>query len=262
MSRKALIVTLAAQGIVLALLLTVALDQYVHAKTDSIDGVNHRGYRGDVAFQHSGKEARLMMAGGARAFGAGVILRETTLMRLQAKLAQQGAYPAGPITAFNVAAPGPRESYAERLQRFRDLTPDIVCISVDLGRVPQQRTGLLARAGYVPALAPAASIDSLLGSLLPSASTTNDDITAVADAVTLAVSMSRGTVVAVPEPSTVEEQSEHAALMQALRQFSGDPRVRVVAVPNSATAGTSLEDAVAAELVMPVREFLSQMTAR
>lgn len=261
MSRRGLILTLVAQALVIAGLLTLALDQYAHAQSDRLTGVNHRGYRGDVAMTHTRTEARLMLAGGSRAFAAGVVLHETMLMRLHDSLTAKGAYPAGLLSAFNVAWPGPRGSYAARLDRFRSLAPDIVCIYVDLAPAPSPPTsGPLARVGYTPALSGLGWADRQFGRLMPAEPPPTDDIRSVALAVTTALTMSRGAIVAVPAPLAATERAEYAALMQVLGTLSGN--FTVVTVPSAPEGTPSVEAAVAARLVEPVRALLSQMLTR
>lgn len=253
---------LVVEVVVIGALLTIALDQYVHAKTDSLLGVNHRGYRGDVAGKRFAGETRIVLAGGARAFEAGTPMPETMLARLQHLLSSGRPAESGPVTVFNVASPtASRGAYARRLDRFRDIAPDIVCIYVDLQPAPAAPPpGLLARtAGYVPALPVLASLDATLGRLMPHLPTPSDDINGVAEALAIGRTLARGTIVAVPEPVTDQEAAVHASLMQLLGTAGADRRVAVVQL--AATPATFRDDrpalAIARQLEGPARAFMN-----
>src|SRR5260221_11591502 len=62
---------LAIEAVVLAGLLTLALDIYAHKRVEALGGVNIWGYRGPVAHRRGPNEIRIAIVGGTRAFGWG-----------------------------------------------------------------------------------------------------------------------------------------------------------------------------------------------
>ena len=74
---KRIIVTLVIEAIVLACLLTLALDMRAHNRVERLGGVNIWGYRGPVMQQKASNEIRIATIGGDLAFGWGVAASET-----------------------------------------------------------------------------------------------------------------------------------------------------------------------------------------
>jgi hypothetical protein len=148
------------QIIALACLTLVALDLYAHKRVDAVAGMNIWGYRGAVAHQKQPREIRLVVIGGARAFGLGMPASWTvaTVVRQQVMLAIDR--PGGEVrdmVSLTLARPGALpDSYSSTLEHFAYLAPDFICIYDDLGvggaALPEERSGLFARAGYWPAL--------------------------------------------------------------------------------------------------------------
>lgn len=248
-----------AQAIAMVALLTLALDQYVHAQTETIDGLNRWGYRGAVARQRAYDERRIVMIGGTRAFEPGVPVKDTTIARVRYMVEQWVTFDRGPVRAVNLGLVDlPRSAYAARLQQFRYLLPDVICVYPDLApaSAPPVPGFAMRAAGYVPALWPLTAIDHQLGRWLGPATTVTDDPAALTDAVALARSLAP-TVVAVPEPHSTEETREAADLLAALSPFAGDPAVTVVRLkdgPPALVTGIS-QTAIAIQIEAAVSAF-------
>jgi hypothetical protein len=227
---RGLVTMLVAEAIILVALLTVALDQYAHAQGETAGVLNRWGYRGAVARQRAHDETRLMMVGGTRAFQPNVPEPDTISARLRFMTEQWVTFDRGPVTAINLALPGlPRGAYAARLDQFRELAPDLICIYVDLapGTRPDQPGLVTKLTGYVPAQPLLAGIDRRLGRLVGPSPAVTDDVAAVAAAVDTALSISGSVIVAVPEP-TDNERKQLETLRAALSRLSSDPRVAIV----------------------------------
>jgi hypothetical protein len=248
-----------AQAIAMVALLTLALDQYVHAQTETIDGLNRWGYRGAVARQRAYDERRIVMIGGTRAFEPGVPVKDTTIARVRYMVEQWVTFDRGPVRAVNLGLVDlPRSEYAARLQHFRYLMPDVICVYPDLVPVsaPPVPGFAMRAAGYVPALWPLTAIDRQLGSWLGSDPIDSDEPAAIADSVSLARSIAP-TVVAVPEPHSPQEARQEAALLAALSPFAGDPAVSVVRLkdgPPALVTGIS-QAAIAIQIEAAVSTF-------
>lgn len=241
----------------LAAMLVVVLDQYAHTRVQVLGGVNSWGYRGPVAKQRVFDETRLVMVGGTQAFGFGVATRETTTSYLRYLVEAWVTFDRGPVTAFNIASLGlPRGAYAARLEHFRYLAPDLICVYVDLAPNPTavlhaRRSGVERLTGYVPALPVVlpekgdrmggvtgsaarlagralAFADTQLARIAPEPPPVSDEVTAAVDAVELAAGMAPSTVVVVPEPQSAAAADERDRLLAALNRFAGDARVRIV----------------------------------
>lgn len=226
-----LVIALLAEAIILAALLTVALDQYVHAQGEMSTGLNTWGYRGAIARERAYDETRLMMIGGTRAFQPGVPVLDTASARVRYMVEQWVTFDHGPVTAINLGLPGvPRGSYADRLDAFRGLAPDLICIYPDLSPAAQSAPrGLVTKlTGYSPALTLFSAVDRSLGRIAGAEQPVSDDIGAVASAVETALSIAPGVVVAIPEPATSAEMRERDTLVAALSRFASDRRVTIV----------------------------------
>lgn len=229
MMRKTLII-LAVQFVMLAALLTLALDSFEHAQTETTLGVNRWGYRGAVAKQRAYDETRIMVVGGTSAFEPQRVLLDTVTARLRYMVQQWVTLDRGPVTGVNIAALRlPRGAYAERLRRFSYLRPDAICVVVDLapaGEAPVD--GLLARTtGYVPALRPVTAIDQWLGSVTGRAATANDAAESIGEVVSTASALAP-TVVAIPQPSSEDERVTRDVVRRTLRVYAGNARVKIV----------------------------------
>lgn len=160
MLRTRLAALLAVELVVMAVLLGVVLDQYAHKRVQSMAGVNSWGYRGAVMPGRLAGEIRVALAGGDRAFGWGVAPGETTsaYLRLWIQVSLPTAS-ARRVTEVNLGALGlPARDYAERIEQFRYLAPDIMCLYIDLidhraaAVLPPSDSAVTALTGYVPML--------------------------------------------------------------------------------------------------------------
>ena len=156
---KSLLWILAAEAVLIAATVTVALDIYAHQRVQSVGGVNVWGYRGPVAHARAADEIRVVVVGGTRAFGWGQTGPAlTTELRRQIMLTtDQRGGELRSIVAINLgqmgALPG---SYPATLDRYAYLQPDYICFYDDLGvrgtRPEADPSGVFALTGYVPAL--------------------------------------------------------------------------------------------------------------
>lgn len=239
MKSRRLSIALGVEAVLLAALLTVALDQYVHAESQMIDGLNSWGYRGAVAKQRAYDETRIVMAGGTLAFDPGRPVAATTLAKVRFMVEQWVTFDRGPVTAINLGLEDlPRRAYSARLEQFRYLAPDVICLYVDLS-APESTlppTGLLTRTtGYWLSLPPLSAIDRQLGQWAGSSPPLADDVAAVKDAVVVSLSLAP-TVIAIPEPASADQARERDALVTALAPFAGDPRVKILQLTNGPDA--------------------------
>jgi hypothetical protein len=148
------------QALVLFAVAVVALDLYAHKRAEGLAGLNVWGYRGAVAHQKQSNEIRLVVIGGARAFGLGSAASWTvaTVVRQQVMLAiDRPGRPIRDMVSLTLAWPGALpESYTSTLDRFAYLKPDYICIYDDLGvggaLLREERSGTFALTGYWPAL--------------------------------------------------------------------------------------------------------------
>jgi len=154
---------LGAETVALVAALTLVVDFRAHRASEQLGGVNIWGYRGAVMLQKAPNEIRIAVVGGTLAFGWGVAASET----LAPNLAFQSAIvldapgrPAHRVTGVNLGAEGlSPPGYASRLESYRYLLPDIVCIYIDppglaTGRafLPREESVVFASTGYVPML--------------------------------------------------------------------------------------------------------------
>jgi hypothetical protein len=245
MSNRRLRVVLAIQLIALVALLTIAFDQYVHAQVQMVDGLNRWGYRGDVAKRRVFNETRILMIGGSRAFEPGVRVEQTGLARIRFRVQEWVTHEKGPVTAVNLGLIGlPRGAYAPRLEQFRALEPDVICIYAELGPAATPPSPSLAMrvAGYMPAAGALAAIDRGLGRLFPAAAVT-DDVDDVAGAVDAALSMAP-TVVILPQTNSEDDERNKTALLASFDRFAGDQRLKLVQLSGEAAMGDQVEPAV------------------
>ena len=105
-------------------------------------------------------------------------------------------------------------------------------------------------AGYLPAAGALAAIDRGLGSLFTIAAT--DDVTDVADAVAISLTMAP-TVVVLPQPGSEDDERSRKALLASFDRFVGEKRLKLVQLAGDAASGDQIEPAVS--------EFLRSRTA-
>lgn len=266
MFKSPVAVVVAAQLLTIAAVLGVVLDQYAHKRTQSMAGVNSWGYRGAVMPQRVPGELRIAVVGGDAAFGWGVAPGETTAAYL--KLWVQTSLPAGSgrtVTAVNLGALGlPARNYADRIQQFRYLAPDLICLYLDpidrraAATLPPADSAIAAVTGYVPMLplllqekgkreiARGRSLaggvlsvtgrslratDRVIARLWNGAATPldADRSNAFAAALATALEAAAAVVIVLPMPFTEEEATGHAAARQFFeRRALAEPRMRVV----------------------------------
>lgn len=120
----ALVAMTAVAGATLGTLL--ALDVYVHWRTQDVAGVNAWGYRGAAAAAKRDGELRVVMLGGSTAFGWGLPAHESIPAYLETRLNA-----AGPrrYSVVNLGAPGQGAfGFVADLEDFAGLDYDIVCL--------------------------------------------------------------------------------------------------------------------------------------
>jgi len=150
----------ACEFVVLALLLTLALDLYAHKRVEELGGINIWGYRGTVAHRRQPNEIRVVFVGGTRAFGWGTSAGGTVPAQVRWRLTlplDRPGQPLRPIVGINLARFGAvTESYPETIEHFAYLQPDYICLYDDLGVPPDvgaiHTSGVFALTGYAPVL--------------------------------------------------------------------------------------------------------------
>ena len=260
--------------------LLIVADFRAHRASEQLGGVNIWGYRGPVMLRKASNETRIVVVGGGLAFGWGVAASETLApgLRLLASVAlDRPGGEARRITAVNLGALGlPASRYAARIDQYRDLQPDVICLVVDppgggsrWATLPREESAILAATGYVPML-PLVLIDkgtsrqsgalALTGRLLQGTDaalhavffawfrpqSSESDADAVANAVRTALTIARGVVVvAPPYASGGGDVTRHMALLATIQTtFPDERRLRVVDlgdVPELADPGLRLE---------------------
>jgi len=157
-SLKKLLSVLAAEAVLIAATMTVALDIYAHQRVQSVGGVNVWGYRGPVAHARAANEVRVAIVGGTRAFswgqpGSGLT---TELQRQIMLTTDRPGRELRPIVVVNLGRLGALpDAYAATLDHYAYLRPDYVCLYDDLGISGShavERSGVFALTGYAPAL--------------------------------------------------------------------------------------------------------------
>jgi hypothetical protein len=254
MSTRRLGVLVACEMVALLALLTIAFDQYVHAQVQMDDGLNRWGYRGAVAKRRVYDETRLMMVGGSRAFEPGVPVEQTALARVRFRVQEWVTHDRGPVTAINLGlADLPRGGYAARLEQFRDLEPDVVCVYAELAQalapLPPSLSMRLFR--YAPAAGIITPLDRALGALFAPPAL-SDDVRDVANAVAVSLTMAP-TVVIVPPTASDADSRAREALLASFDRFAGEKRMKLIQLTGDAAVGDQIEPAVS--------EFLRQRTA-
>jgi hypothetical protein len=244
MSNRRLGTVVALEIVVLFVLLTIAFDQYAHAQVQWADGLNRWGYRGAVAKRRVYDETRIMMIGGSGAFEPGVPLEQTALARIRFRVQEWVTHDRGPVTAINLGLAGlPRGAYASRLEQFRYLEPDVICVYAEFSPAvtPPPPSLTMRIAGYLPAAGVLAAIDRGLGSVFAMATT--DDVTDVADAVEAARTIAP-TVVILPPTASEDDERARTALFASFERFAGDKRLKLVKLAGDEAIGDQIEPAV------------------
>ena len=251
------------EAVVLMLLGIVVADQMAHKRVETLAGVNSWGYRGPVAAMQRGAEVRVAVVGGDRAFGWGVQPDQTMAAYLRTEVERRLLGAA--VTVVNLGAIGlPAAAYADRIESFASLAPDIVCVYLDLidrspaALLPRHDSAITATTGYVPMLplllrdkgraldangrrwlgwwasttsAALTAIDRVAYRWLgfaPAPATTDRDAS-LNRAVDAALAAAPAVVVVLPMPLSEAEQRAHEAARQALAARSaGEPRLSVV----------------------------------
>jgi hypothetical protein len=245
MSNRRLRTVLGLEFVVLLMLLTLAFDQYVHAQVEMKDGLNRWGYRGAVAKRRVYDETRIMMIGGSRAFEPGIPVEQTALARVRFRVQEWVTHDRGPVTAVNLGLVDlPRGAFAARLDHFRYLEPDVICVYAELARARTSPSPSLTMriTGYLPAAGALAAIDRGLGRMFAAAPAT-DDIDDVADAVAVSLTMAP-TVVILPQPGSDDEERSRKALLASFDRFAGEARLKLVRLTDEAAIGDQIEPAV------------------
>jgi hypothetical protein len=164
MTRNAVIVSLAAEAVVLAGIAVVSTDLAAHRRVERLGGVNVWGLRGPVPHRKQPREIRIAVVGGDLAFGWGVAASEAlapTIRQLVALETDKPGQPLRPVTAVTMGAMGlPVSDYAGWIRRFSSLAPDVVCIILDPAGtggtrewpLPERRSLAWQLFGYAPIL--------------------------------------------------------------------------------------------------------------
>lgn len=251
-----LALVLGIEAVAIAVLLSLALDQYAHKRVERLGGVNGRGYRGAVAHARADRETRIAVVGGDFAFGWGMAEAETTAGYLRTMLANalnKSGEAATLVTSLNLGARGlPASGYTARIEQYRDLAPDVWCVYVDLADsqagsvMPPFDSGVTRLTGYVPILPIVIeekgfvsvgrglkSIDRSLYRLIEGRPdiASGDRLPAIERAIAsvLAMATTKAAVVILPVPLTDAQRIEHTrTLAAAMAQAEADPRLRVV----------------------------------
>ncbi len=246
-----LTMVLAMEAGVLACLLTVSVDQYAHRRVQHLGGVNTWGYRGSVALAKRPGEFRMVMAGGSQAFGWGVAPAETAIAYLRTLIEGEWIKSGTDrtVTAFNLGALGlPAHGYASRIERFRYLEPDVICLFVDLvdslpfAVMPPAESGVTALTGYVPMLpivlaeqgwqvgnamqTADRALYRVVGGPAPSRADRRQMVHRAIDAALQGASFA---VVVLPAPAGTAQRAEHEALMASIAsRAAADQRLQLV----------------------------------
>lgn len=250
--KKTVAAALSIEILVIAALLTVALDMFAHKRVEQLGGVNIWGYRGPVLRQKQTNEIRIAVAGGDLAFGWGVAPPETLATYVRRLVALDVDKPGRPIvivTAVNLGALGLSASeYARWIEHFGYLRPDVLCVVPDPSHhvvadsafLPDRRSLAFAAFGYAPILplvvrekaevidssalratgAVLAGLDRVLGRTRDAPSQARVD--SIASAVRAGLQSARAGVVLVAAPDAGGEVED------AARRFADNARVRFV----------------------------------
>ena len=261
---KRIIVTLVLEAIVLACLLTLALDMRAHNRVERLGGVNIWGYRGPVMQQKASNEIRIATIGGDLAFGWGVAASETLVygirqfvaLALDVRGSQLRRFTAVDLGALGLEPAG----YAAWIRHFAYLRPDVICIVPDarghrtagVSIQPDRHSAIFRAFGYAPILplvveekgallhsAPVRAIGSIamalsrIGAVDPPSIAVDEPRSFYVDAIRNAVqaALANGSavvVVAPPDSASADEADRDALAAMVTTAFAGHPRVRFV----------------------------------
>ena len=159
MSVKRLAVFLAIEAMVIAMLLTLALDMRAHTRVEELGGLNVWGYRGPVARHRQANEVRVAIVGGTRAFGWGepASALPSLLRQIVMLTTDRPGEPLRPVVVINLGRLGALpDTYPATLERYAYLHEDFVCVYDDLGERGAEFTAhpseVFELTGYRPAL--------------------------------------------------------------------------------------------------------------
>jgi len=149
----------AAEVLVIAALLTLALDIRAHANVERAGGVNVWGYRGPVAHQRQSNEIRIAVVGGTRAFGWGepASALPSNLRQFIMATTDRPGQPLRPVVVINLARLGALpDTYPAALSHYGYIRPDYICVYDDLGErgaaFDAHASAVFELTGYAPTL--------------------------------------------------------------------------------------------------------------
>jgi hypothetical protein len=156
--RLLMIVATITMAALVALVMLVVVDVYLHGKYEKSAGFNIWGYRGPVAPRKHAGEYRVAFLGGSTAFGYGVDWAEAIPAQLERKLADRHAGPYATFSVVNLAYNN-EGAYSLRftLQDYLSLRYDLVCLYEGYNDVLGENTSVFRRespifrlTGYLP----------------------------------------------------------------------------------------------------------------
>jgi hypothetical protein len=234
----------------------VALDVFAHKRVEELGGVNIWGYRGAVLKAKQPHEIRLAVVGGDFAFGWGVAASQTMIFEVRRLLLldldkRGGDQPA--VTGVDLGARGLAPGgYAEWIDRFTYLRPDVLCLIPDPGLhvaaggtyLPDRESLAFTTLGYAPILplvvgekaklrdstvlraatAALAAVDRV-GGHAPGGRDTTPYRNAIETAVLAGLRASTAGVAVVWPPRGAGDEADRAFVSS---RFAGDARVRIV----------------------------------
>lgn len=255
------------EAVAIAGLLTLALDMKAHSRVERLGGVNIWGYRGPVMRRKAPNEIRIATAGGDFAFGWGVAASETLVSNVRQLVALAIDRPGSRLrqfTAVDLGAIGlPPVQYADWIQRFAYLQPDVICIvpdarrhrTADVSIQPDRDSSVFRAFGYAPILPlvveekgavlhsrAVSAVGSIAGALdhgisaiaaRPSGRSGRESRAVYAEAIKRAVQTAlangAGVVVVGPPGLAAEDVADREALSAMVASnFGSEPRVRFV----------------------------------
>ena len=255
---------LAAQGVILSLLLVLAADLYAHKRVELVGGVNIWGYRGAVVRQRVAGDTRILYVGGTRAYGYGAAADGTIAAALEWNLT---THTKKPVTVINAARLGATAAdYAAMIERHAWLHPDIIVLYDDLGFASTRPrfSRLTARArGYEPILplvlqekgwlmkrshsalrrTAGGALEAVGASLMAIESYTPQSTQSYADAMRAAIdaAVALGTVLVVVDPPANQTQLDNVIAMRQNIGARAPARVSLLELSDVARAGDLLD---------------------
>jgi hypothetical protein len=122
----------------------LALDVYLHSRTQNLAGVNVWGYRGPVIGKKKPGEVRIAVLGGSTAFGYGLPFNESWPYYLEQTVnAERAGHP--PVTVVNLGVPADSaRAFVATLNDYNYLNFDIVCFYEGYNDLDQDAFGFKA----------------------------------------------------------------------------------------------------------------------